>query len=72
MKKITKNFWKVMLSLSLLVSLILPATSLANTKANALHNPVSLVTNKDAVLDQYSQLAAKYLGDCQVPNCIPG
>lgn len=62
MKRIAKNFWRTMLSFGLLASMSLPPASLANVKADTPHIPLGLV--KDAALDNYSQLAAKYLSDC--------
>jgi hypothetical protein len=57
------NFWKMTLSLGLLISFVLPTVGLANTRANTL--PASLkLAGKNDVLVKYGQLAAKYLVDC--------
>jgi peptidoglycan hydrolase CwlO-like protein len=57
-----KFLWKMMLSFGLLVSLSLSTVGLASTRANSLYTAVGPV--KDEVLNNYSQLAARYLKDC--------
>lgn len=59
-----KNFWKMILSLGLLVTLILPSAGLANAKTNAPMIPSRLFGDKSDALVKYGQLVAKYFADC--------
>lgn len=60
-----KNFWKMMLSFGLLISLILPTAGLANAKLNASPLRSRLAADKRDELVKYGQLAAKYVSDCE-------
>ena len=57
-----KNLWKLTLSSALLVALVLPAAGLANPKT---HVSPKAASDKKDVLAKYSQLAGKYLSDCE-------
>lgn len=63
MKRVTDNFCKLMLIFGLLASVSFPAAGLTRATANDLDKP-GFAIDKDVVVDQYSQLAAKYLKDC--------